>query len=155
MLVRFLIAVLTVVALAAPRPAAADDTLTIISGGFPAAFPQVLGDVADKAGFYKAEHLIVDQQYTGGAATAAVQLVASGKGDIASVGTEPIIQGYEKGVRLMAFFSRDPLPAAGARGSRRQPDPHAGRFQGRDDRPDSRSDNQARSTPRSCWREPD
>jgi NitT/TauT family transport system substrate-binding protein len=107
-MMRFLIALLAAVALAAPRPAAADDTLVLVSGAFPTAFPEVLNAVAEKAGFYKAEHLNIVDQYTGGAATVAVQLVAAGKGDIGGVGTEPIIQGYEKGVRLMAFMSRDP-----------------------------------------------
>jgi NitT/TauT family transport system substrate-binding protein len=95
-------------ALAAPQTAAADDTLTLVSGAFPTAFPEVLNAVAERAGFYRDEHLNVITQYAGGAATLAVQAVGSGKGDIAGVGTEPIIQGYEKGVRLMAFFSRNP-----------------------------------------------
>ena len=37
-----------------------------------------------------------------------MQAIAAGKGDIASIGLEPIIQGYEKGVRMTAFLSRDP-----------------------------------------------
>jgi NitT/TauT family transport system substrate-binding protein len=106
--VRALSLVALAVALAVPKPAAADDTLTLVSGAFPTAFPEVLNAVAERAGFYKAEHLDIEDQYTGGAATVAVQLVGSGKGDIGGVGTEPIIQGYEKGVRLMAFMSRDP-----------------------------------------------
>jgi NitT/TauT family transport system substrate-binding protein len=95
-------------ALVVPRPAAADDTLTLVSGAFPTAFPEVLNAVAHLAGFYQEQHLDVVDQYTGGAATLAVQAVGAGKGDIGGVGTEPIIQGYEKGLRLQAFFSRDP-----------------------------------------------
>jgi NitT/TauT family transport system substrate-binding protein len=91
----------------AGRPAAADDALSVVSGSFPTAFFEVLGDVAQFGGFYKAEHLNVDIQYAGNPYNAA-QLVASGKADICSLALEPIIQGYEKGVHLTAFFARDP-----------------------------------------------
>jgi ABC-type nitrate/sulfonate/bicarbonate transport system substrate-binding protein len=89
------------------RPAAAADKLTVISGSQPTAFFEVLGDVAAGAGFYTAENLDVDIQYAGNPYSAA-QLVASGKGDICSLALEPIIQGYDKGVRLTSFFARDP-----------------------------------------------
>jgi NitT/TauT family transport system substrate-binding protein len=88
------------------RPAAADDRLTVI-GGAAGNFHDVLDFVAEGAGFFKAERLIVNKQNTGGAGTA-TQLVASGKADILSASIEPIVQGYEKGVRLQAFLSRDP-----------------------------------------------
>jgi NitT/TauT family transport system substrate-binding protein len=91
----------------AGKPAAAEDSLTVVSGSFPTAFFEVLGDVAEDAGFYKAENLKVDTQYAGSPYNAA-QLVASGKADICSLALEPIIQGYEKGVHLTAFFARDP-----------------------------------------------
>lgn len=67
----------------------------------------MLDFVAEGAGFFKAEHLIVTKQNTSGAGTA-TQLVATGKADILSASIEPIIQGYEKGVRLQAFLGRDP-----------------------------------------------
>jgi NitT/TauT family transport system substrate-binding protein len=92
---------------AAPAPARADDALTVISGSIPTAFFEVLGDVAQYAGFYKAEHLDVTVQYAG-SPSAAAQLVVTGKGDIASLAIEPLFQGYDKGLRLQAFFSRDP-----------------------------------------------
>jgi NitT/TauT family transport system substrate-binding protein len=101
-----LLAALLVTALAAPRPAVADDALTVI-GGAPGNFYEVIDYVAQRAGFFKAEHLDVDKQYGGNAATAA-QLVATGKADILSSSIEPLIQGYEKGVRLQVFLSRDP-----------------------------------------------
>jgi NitT/TauT family transport system substrate-binding protein len=88
------------------RPAAADDPLTVI-GGASGSFYEVLDHVALRGGFFKAEHLDVNKQYGGSAATA-TQLVASGKADILSASIEPIIQGYERGVRLQVFFSRDP-----------------------------------------------
>ncbi len=89
------------------RAAAADDALTIISGSFPTAFVEVLGDVAERAGFFKQQHLIVTEQFAGSAAVA-VQAVGGGKGDIGAVGVEPLVQGYEHGVRMVAFFSRNP-----------------------------------------------
>jgi NitT/TauT family transport system substrate-binding protein len=94
-------------AAAAPRPALADDALTVLSGSFPTAYFEVLGDVADKAGFYKEEHLDVTTQYVGNPSLA-IQALASGKGDVASIGLEPMLQGYEKGLRMTAFLARDP-----------------------------------------------
>jgi NitT/TauT family transport system substrate-binding protein len=91
----------------APKPAAADDSLTLIAGAQQTAFFEILEYVAEDAGFFKEEHLNVDVQFAGNPGSAA-QLVASGKGDICSISTEPIIQGYDKGLRLQAFFSRDP-----------------------------------------------
>jgi NitT/TauT family transport system substrate-binding protein len=94
-------------AAATVRPASADDTLTIVSGSFPTAFVEVLGDVAERAGFFKQQHLIVNEQFAGSAAVA-VQAVGGGKGDIGAVGVEPLLQGYEHGVRMVAFLSRNP-----------------------------------------------
>jgi NitT/TauT family transport system substrate-binding protein len=91
-----------------PRPAAADDNLTLIGGSTATGFFEVLDDVAEGAGFFKEQHLNVTINYTGVAGTAA-QLVAAGKGDVCSLAIEPIIQGYERGLHLQAFFSRDPV----------------------------------------------
>jgi NitT/TauT family transport system substrate-binding protein len=91
----------------AAGPARADDPLTVISGSVPSAFFEVLGDVAEDAGYYKDEHLAVTVQYAGSPATAA-QLIATGKGDVCTIATEPILQGYEKGLHLQAFLLRDP-----------------------------------------------
>jgi NitT/TauT family transport system substrate-binding protein len=93
--------------IAAPKPALADDSLTLIAGAQQTAFFEVLEDVAEYAGFFKEQHLHVDVQYAGNPANAA-QLVASGKGDIVSTSLEPLIQGYDKGLRLTAFFNRNP-----------------------------------------------
>ena len=102
------LAALTLTAIVwSPRPAAADDAITVVSGSNPTAFFEVLGDVAEDAGFFKAEHLAVTINYAGNPQICA-QLVASGKGDMCSMGVEPIVQGYEKGLRLTAFFARDP-----------------------------------------------
>jgi NitT/TauT family transport system substrate-binding protein len=86
-----------------PRVAAADDALHVV-GGLPGGI-EVLENVARYAGLYTAEHLDVDNQYAGTAAACA-QLVASGKGDVCAMSIEPIILGYEKGIRLQIFFSR-------------------------------------------------
>jgi NitT/TauT family transport system substrate-binding protein len=93
--------------LAVPRPAAADDALTVITGAFPTAFYEVIGDVAERAGFYKEQHLQVTVQYAGNPSVAS-QAIAAGKGDVGAVGFEPVIIGYEKGLRLTAFMARNP-----------------------------------------------
>jgi NitT/TauT family transport system substrate-binding protein len=91
-----------------PRPAAsADDTLNLIGGSYPTALFEVLVDVADKAGFYKEQHLNVNLQYAGNPSVA-VQAVAAGKGDVASINIEGMLVGYDKGVRMTAFFARGP-----------------------------------------------
>jgi NitT/TauT family transport system substrate-binding protein len=92
---------------AAPRPAFADDTLNVIGASSTSGFFEVLDHVADRAGFFKAEHLIVHKEYINGAAPTA-QLAASGKADIASCAIEPLIFGYAKGLRLQFFFGEDP-----------------------------------------------
>jgi NitT/TauT family transport system substrate-binding protein len=91
----------------APAAARADDTLTVITGSSPTAFFDVLSNVAARAGFYKDEHLTVVEQYTNGPSIGA-QLVATGKGDICAISLEPVILGYQKGLYLQSFFSRDP-----------------------------------------------
>ena len=90
-----------------PRPARADDNLILVSGSNPTAFFVVIDFVAQYAGFFKAQELNVDINYAGSASTA-VQLVSSGKGDITPATLEPVIQGYDKGVRLVTFLARDP-----------------------------------------------
>ncbi len=102
-----LVAALLATVLGAPKPAVADEDLTLIAGAQQTAFFEILEYVAEDAGFFKEQHLHVDVQFAGNPGSAA-QLVASGKGDVCSISTEPIIQGYDKGLRLQAFFSRDP-----------------------------------------------
>jgi NitT/TauT family transport system substrate-binding protein len=92
---------------ATSRPAAADDTLTVIGGSNAASFFEVLEHVAERAGLYKDEHLNVNKQYAG-SASICVQLVSTGKADICTSSLEPLILGYDKGIRLQVFFSRDP-----------------------------------------------
>ena len=102
-----LLAALFALLLWTPRAARADDTLTVIGGSNPTAFYEVLDHVAERAGFYKDQHLIVNKQYAGNPSTC-VQLVATGKGDICSMAFEPVLLGYERGLRFQFFLSRDP-----------------------------------------------
>jgi NitT/TauT family transport system substrate-binding protein len=90
----------------AARPALADDTLNVMGASSTAGFFEVLDHVADQAGFYKEAGLIVNKQYASPGTDA--QLVASGKADMASLAFEPIVQGYEKGLKLQYFLGTDP-----------------------------------------------
>jgi NitT/TauT family transport system substrate-binding protein len=93
-------------ALFAPRPAAADDTLTFVLGKGTPVLMNMLNRVAQGAGFYKEEHLNVVEQLVDGAAQAA-QTCASGAGDICPLSMEPLIGNYSKGLRLQLFLSRE------------------------------------------------
>lgn len=84
---------------------AADDQLVVIGGAPAPGTYDTLDLVAEGAGFFKEERLSVSYQYTGSAVTAA-QLVATGKGDIGAFSFEPVLIGYEKGLRLQFFFRR-------------------------------------------------
>lgn len=86
-------------------PARADDRVVLIAGSSGTAPYDVFDHVAQLAGFYKAEHLSVDREYTANPYTAA-QLVATGKGDICAATIEPILAGYDKGLRLPMFLAR-------------------------------------------------
>jgi NitT/TauT family transport system substrate-binding protein len=88
----------------APPPAAADDTLTVMQGSVNPALYAVADIVADRAGFFKAEHLNVVVQLANNPSVAAA-LVASGKGDLCSVSAQAILQGYEKGLHLVYFLA--------------------------------------------------
>jgi ABC-type nitrate/sulfonate/bicarbonate transport system substrate-binding protein len=101
---RAFVAGLLLAALCLPRPAAADDTLTVVSS-FPGGI-EVLEEVANKGGLYKAEHLNVDKVYSGNA-SACAQMVGTGKGDVCGMSIESIISGYPKGLRLQTFLSRN------------------------------------------------
>jgi NitT/TauT family transport system substrate-binding protein len=99
------VAGLLVALFARPFPAAAADALTVVTGAAPNGIYEAFDRVAQGAGFFKQQHLDVTYQYSGSAFTAA-QLVASGKADITTSSVEPILTGYEKGIRLQLFLSR-------------------------------------------------
>jgi NitT/TauT family transport system substrate-binding protein len=88
-----------------PRAADADDALTLIAGNPTPGIFDTLELVAAGAGFYKLEHLNVTKDYSANPSTA-TQLVASGKADVLTTSVEPVLTGYEKGVRLQFFLSR-------------------------------------------------
>jgi NitT/TauT family transport system substrate-binding protein len=92
--------------LASPSPARAEGyTLSIIAGNSTPGIFDTLELVAAGAGFYKEANLTVNKDYAAGAGTAA-QLVASGKADVASLSVEPVLVGYDKGIKLQFFLSR-------------------------------------------------
>jgi NitT/TauT family transport system substrate-binding protein len=103
--------------LAGGASAHADDTLTVTGSANPTAFFEVLMSAARHGGLFAAEGLTVNEHYTagdmkqygaGGAAGVGALLVADGKGDVATTTLEPILQGYERGLRLQSFFMRVP-----------------------------------------------
>jgi NitT/TauT family transport system substrate-binding protein len=92
--------------LAAARPALADDnSVTIIAGTPTPALFDTLELVAAGAGFYKDENLNVTKDY-GASPAVAAQLVATGKADLAAISVEPVLAGYDKGLRLQLILSR-------------------------------------------------
>jgi NitT/TauT family transport system substrate-binding protein len=93
--------------LAAPRPAAANDALTIMAGAIAPPLSAVLSIVAEGAGFFAMQHVDVVEQLANSPSVAA-QLVGTGKGDICSLSYEAVLQGYEKGLHLEYFFTISP-----------------------------------------------
>jgi NitT/TauT family transport system substrate-binding protein len=89
------------------RPAFADDALTVLGGTTSPSFFDVEDLVAQQSGLFAAQHLNVNKQFVGSASTC-IQLVSSGKGDVCTSSVEPVIQGYDKGIRLQMFLNRDP-----------------------------------------------
>lgn len=91
--------------LASAGTAHAADTLTIIEGAATPGLQDALELVADGAGFYRDQRLDVRKDYASNASLAA-QLVASGKADVASLAVEPVLTGWERGLRLQFFLAR-------------------------------------------------
>jgi NitT/TauT family transport system substrate-binding protein len=106
---RAIVAAAAVCALLSPilgaRPAAADDSLSVVAGNPAPGIFDTLELIAAGAGFYKQQHLEVTKDYAPNP-SAAAQLVATGKADLLSANVEPILIGYEKGLRLQFFLSR-------------------------------------------------
>jgi NitT/TauT family transport system substrate-binding protein len=90
---------------AAPQTALGDDALSVVAGNPTPGLFDTLELIADGAGFYRQQHLIVTKNYSQGP-SAAAQLVATGKADVVSISVEPVLIGYEKGLRLQFFLSR-------------------------------------------------
>lgn len=107
------LAAMLIAAAGLPLPAAANDVLIVSGNSSPQSIYAVIDDTALFGGFFKEEHLDVTIQYKnrpGQVATALAgsQFVASGAGDIATTTLEPVLQNYGTGLRLQAFFARDP-----------------------------------------------
>jgi NitT/TauT family transport system substrate-binding protein len=98
-------AVLLAGALVATPPARADDNLTLILGARTPALMNTLNLVAEGAGFYRDERLVVTRSSSNGALDAA-QACSSGRIDICPIGIEPPITNYADGIRLKMFLSR-------------------------------------------------
>lgn len=96
--------------LAVPGSAGAqqqDESLILLGGSISLPLSAVLQTVADREGFFKAQHLTVVEQLVNSPAAAAA-LVATGKGDICSISAEAVMQGYERGLKLQYFFNLAP-----------------------------------------------
>ena len=80
--------------------AAADELKKyVVQGGAPVPYIAFFSIyVAQQTGFFKDEGLDVELRYASGAAQA-TQIAAAGQADSASVTIEPLIAGYEKGIR--------------------------------------------------------
>jgi NitT/TauT family transport system substrate-binding protein len=102
---RFVTGLLLCASLVFPRAADADDSLSIMAGAAAPGIFDTLDLVAAGAGFFRDEHLNVTKEYVAGPGTAA-QLVAAGKADIAAISVEPVLIGYEKGLRVQFFLAR-------------------------------------------------
>ncbi len=101
----FALSAVIVSAVAAPRPAGADDALSVVLGKTTPALMDTLDLVAEGAGFYKREHLVVTKFYVGGAAEAA-ETCSGVVGTICPIGIEPVLTGYEQGLHLEMFMTR-------------------------------------------------
>jgi ABC-type nitrate/sulfonate/bicarbonate transport system substrate-binding protein len=90
-----------------PRPAAADDTLTFVLGSVPTLM-DTLNLVAQQAGFYSDEHLIIQRVTVKGGAEA-LDSCASGATDICPMAVEALFTGYEQGIHAQFFLARAAL----------------------------------------------
>jgi NitT/TauT family transport system substrate-binding protein len=94
-------------ALIAPaRPALADDAVTVVLGTGLSALMDTLDLVAEGAGFYKQQHLVVTKKIVKGGAYEASLACSSGEGDVCPIGIEPLLTGYERNIRLKLFLTR-------------------------------------------------
>jgi NitT/TauT family transport system substrate-binding protein len=98
------LAVALVAPAAAPLPARADDTLTVVLGTGLPPLMDTLDLVAQGAGFYKDEHLTITKIIVKGAAEA-LQACADNAADICPIGIERMFTGYEIGVHAQLFLA--------------------------------------------------
>lgn len=89
----------------AVNPALADDTLSLVLGGKTPSLMNTLNLVAEGAGFYREEQLVVTLTLEKGSPEA-TRACSDGKFDICPIGIEPLITRYAEGERLKMFLSR-------------------------------------------------
>jgi NitT/TauT family transport system substrate-binding protein len=87
------------------QPAPADGALSVVLSAKTPAMMNTLNLIAEGAGFYKAEGLMVSTTFVDGALQA-MQICSSGKGDICPIGIEPLISNYGGDIRLKMFLAR-------------------------------------------------
>lgn len=98
------VGIITTLVLSTAGELRAAERKVVVQGGSPApnlGYVQLY--IAQEAGFFKEEGLEVSVQY-GQGAFLAMQLAATGKVDIAQGSIEPVILGYEKGLRGKFFY---------------------------------------------------
>ena len=93
------------VLLLAGGPALADDALSVVKDAKTPPLMNALNLIAEGAGFYRDEHLKVSAILTS-SPLEALQICASGKGDICPVGMEPLVMRYDEGMRMKMFLAR-------------------------------------------------
>ncbi len=81
-----------------------DHLTLVISTGLPPLM-DTLDLVAEGAGFYRDEGLVVTKIFVNGAGEAA-EVTSKRGGDLCPIGIEPLFSGYELGIRLQLFLSR-------------------------------------------------
>jgi NitT/TauT family transport system substrate-binding protein len=96
-----IVAVMTIVV--APSVARAQTKLVVQLGNTAPTLMSIDLYIADKAGFFKEEGLDVDLRYSPNASQTA-QIVASGGADIGRLSYEPLLFGYDKGLRGRIFY---------------------------------------------------
>src|ERR1700690_4603255 len=79
--------------LLAQRPARGDDALSVILGAHTPALMNSLNVVAEGAGFYRDEHLVVSKILVSGAFEPA-QMCSTGSGDICPIGVETLLTNH-------------------------------------------------------------
>jgi ABC-type nitrate/sulfonate/bicarbonate transport system substrate-binding protein len=88
----------------APRPAGADDTLSVVLGTGLPPLMDTLDLVAQGAGLYHDEHLTVTKMLVGGGADA-LNACANDTADICPMSIESLFTGYEHGIRAQLFLT--------------------------------------------------
>jgi NitT/TauT family transport system substrate-binding protein len=97
---------LALVAGATLTSAAEAQTKLVLQAGFPTPdLSNILNLIAEQAGFFKEEGLQVDVRFSTGGPLA-TQITAAGGADVGQVTQEPVIEGYDKGIRGKIFYTQ-------------------------------------------------